>query len=194
MIEMVLALGVLAIGLTSVMALFPVGVNANRDSMAEGYAAGMGDEILHQVEYWMRLDEDGWDEYVNSGGSSRLREYANRPLAANFTPGSYGADETMFLHPNAVSNPTTAPERGLYKVIRFVDQDADDIYDPGSDVLDFEAIARVWREQVSIPTSSGTLTPPYAIAAALNIEVSWPAALPYSQRQKSTFRYELFNR
>jgi len=64
---------------------------------------------------------------------------------------------------------------------------ANNVYDAGTDIQDFEAILVVWREtNVTIPGPSGpvTITDPN-IAITLNLEVSWPAQLPYAQRQKS---------
>ena len=47
-----------------------------------------------------------------------------------------------------------------------------------------------WRQQVPI---SGSLNLDYKMAVQLNVEVSWPANLPYAARQKSHYVLEVFN-
>jgi hypothetical protein len=83
---------------------------------------------------------------------------------------------------------------GRYRVIRYLDRSdpANTTYDPDTDVLDFEGILVVWKQQVTIPPGSTPI--PYRTAVRINAELSWPAQLPYAQRQKSYFTKELFNR
>ena len=47
MVECALALAVVAIGVVSIVALFPVGMNATRDAIADSYAADAADLFLH---------------------------------------------------------------------------------------------------------------------------------------------------
>ena len=49
LVEVILALGVVAIGVVSIMALFPIGANASRDASMETYAANVSDEMLQFV-------------------------------------------------------------------------------------------------------------------------------------------------
>ena len=69
MIEIVLALAVIAVGVISILGLFPVGMAASRDAMAIDYAANAADQFLHQFEYLIRLPATttrptGWEIYV----------------------------------------------------------------------------------------------------------------------------------
>lgn len=50
LVEILLALGVVAIGICSVMVLFPIGANANHDASMETYAADVADQILRIVK------------------------------------------------------------------------------------------------------------------------------------------------
>ncbi len=193
MIEMVLALGVVAIGMVSIMALFPVGMNASRDGMADAFAADACDQFLHQLDFMIRHTTNGWTTYVTDGGIPDARptgpETVTVPIedwdetltAANETLGTILVQDR--------SNPG-----GWYRLIRYGDRNGNNIYDVGSsDILDFEADMVVWREQVTLPLAT-PVTLDWDVAVALNIEVSWPATLDYGLRKTSTFRYELFNR
>lgn len=64
MIELILALGVVAIGVASITALFPVGLSASRDGMAEVQAANSAEQALHLFQYRIRGTTDGWKTYV----------------------------------------------------------------------------------------------------------------------------------
>lgn len=180
MIEVVLAIGVVAIGVVSIMALFPVGVSASRDSMAQTYAAESADQFLHHLEYLIRQN---WNGYVNSADSTipltmpSSDAFAGTPMA--------NTNGTMFVHDT---------EAGRYRVLRYVDVSESNSYAPNDDILDFEGILRVWRSQVEIPGTGSPLELAYEVAVALNLEISWPAPLPYAARQKSLYRLELFKR
>lgn len=191
MVEIVLALGVVAIGVVSIMALFPVAANASRDAMAETYACNAADHVLHYLEHQIRIKTatvDGWDNYiVNAVTATHIP--AAEPSAADktdFTP-AYAANTTLY------PKPSTA---GVYKVIRFVDGSAgtDDLYEPANDIMDFEAVLAVWQEAVTIPGGSGPVALDATFAVALHAEISWPAKLPYERRQKSLYHSEIFKR
>lgn len=182
MVEIALALAVIALGVISIMALFPIGLNAHRDSMTESYAADVSEQFIHQLE--AMIDRPGgWAAFITDPVPTRLP--TTKPAADYFAgteaPNTNG---TMFTGPAG---------SGTYRFLRYVDVDDDGTYDD-DDILDFEAIVVVWQNQVSVPTGAGSSTLPVTTAAALNLEVSWPARLPYAQRQKSFFRKELFNR
>lgn len=79
LVEVILALGVVAIGVVSIMALFPIGANASRDASMETYAANVSDEMLQFVKY--RLKEVGetdkqtdiderWEKLVGTSDST----------------------------------------------------------------------------------------------------------------------------
>ena len=79
LVEVILALGVVAIGVVSIMALFPIGANASRDASMETYAANVSDEMLQFVKY--RLKEVGetdkqddidqrWEDLVGKTGAT----------------------------------------------------------------------------------------------------------------------------
>jgi len=182
MIEVVLALGLVAVGLVSIMALFPVGVNASRDGMAEGYAATAADQILHHFAYLARED---WDLHMLPtalGGGGRIEVDANGPDdvdRADFTPTGTALDA-----PTNTLYQASATDWKHYKIIRSTTLQA-------TTVTDFEAIAVLWRSQIQLPISNGQVLWPYG--GKLNVEISWPAGVPVTQRSKSYYCVELFN-
>ncbi len=171
MIEVALAIAVIAIGMVSIMGLFPIGLSANKDAMAKSYAAESADEFLHFLERYLRQD---WaNRYAD------IPETA--PSATDFSP-TYAANQTIYQE--------DTPVDGRYKAIRFVDTDDDQTYTEGTDILDFEAIITVSREQIDIDGSSL----PYDYGLKLVMEISWPARLPYANRSNDEYVLELFNR
>ena len=181
MVEMALALGVVAVGIVSILALFPIGLNASRDAMADSFAADAAEQMIHQMEYMLQTN---WTTYLPGipGSKPPTGTFVGDPV-----PNTNG---TIFQ--NAISGTTD----GRYRVIRFVDRSitVPPVYDANTDVLDFEAILLIWKSNVSIPGPSGPVPVADSVAVALNLEVSWPAQLPYEQRQISYYTKEVFKR
>ncbi|MBR5837192.1 MAG: hypothetical protein IKZ84_01505, partial [Victivallales bacterium] len=51
LVEVILALGVVAIGVVSIMALFPIGASASRDAAMETYSSNAADEMFHMLQF-----------------------------------------------------------------------------------------------------------------------------------------------
>ena len=67
MVEILLALGVVAIGICSVMVLFPVGANAGRDASMETYAADLAEQTLHLAKFNLnKLGKINWATYIEN--------------------------------------------------------------------------------------------------------------------------------
>ena len=47
LIEITLAIGIVAIGMAGVMALFPIGLNASRDAIGDNYSSSISEQFLH---------------------------------------------------------------------------------------------------------------------------------------------------
>ncbi len=194
MIEIVLAIGVIAIGVISILTLFPVGLKSGRDAMATDYSAQVADEMLHWLEQQIRLETttpDGWTRYITDT-NAWLPEKSSAPAPKDFSLGAadgHNPEWTLYWK--------GSPPHTVYKLIRYVDQPGGTAnkYDSGTDILDYSAIAVVWRSQVTVPGRTGSpVALPYSAAARINVEISWPAQLPYSAREKRTYSLELFHR
>ena len=188
MVEITLALGVVAIGVLSVLALFPVGANASRDAIASTYAAEAADELLHLLENNIRAT-GGWADYVTDA-SALIQE--GPPVVGDYvdfdaTTGGHtplDSRETLWKHGGANA------QTRRFKLYRYVDRNDNNEVDPGSDIVDFEGIMVVWRSQVSV---DGTNIP-YDNAVALNAEITWPARADNAEREKKTFYLEIFKK
>jgi hypothetical protein len=179
MIEIVLALGVIAIGMVSILGLLPVGANASRDAMAETYAGITAEQMLTWVANTIRTSDANWTSYVNNGASSLIPTSAGD--IDDFTP-VYVAGQTIYSKGGAGNE-------GVYKVIQYVDADTDGVYDT-DELIDFEAIVAVTRTQISI----GATTIPYDNAVALKAEIGWPAQIPSGERETTVYHLEIFKR
>ena len=200
LIELMLALGVIVVGLVSVMALFPIGANANRDAMAENYSAQAAEQMLNSLGHYMRQSNDNWtavldkiqpptstDPVVDTSTGAGLADWikVRQPI-----PGTdYGySPPNGFL--SAGSETIFLKGEGQYNDGLRVESSGDSGY------KDFEAMAALWQEKIMVdnpkdPTTQIGLHPTFGIV--LNLEVSWPSQLPYSRRQKARYRLEIFN-
>ena len=55
MVELALAIAVLAVATASVMSLFFVGIEQNKNSIGDNYSAISSDDILHTFPVWQKL-------------------------------------------------------------------------------------------------------------------------------------------
>ncbi len=193
LIEIVLAIGAVAIGIVSIMALFPIGANASRDAMAEGYAAALADQILH---HYASLARTSWSNVLalpeDNGVGSDLND---------FSPTLEGG-KTIYPKPG---------QTGVYKIIQYRDLDGDGSFS-ATEPLDFEAIVTVWRSRSDIfdlnqdgnfdnddvnrdgLTNIADKTHAYNLAVKLNMCIAWPAQLPPNARKRNSYCLEIFNR
>jgi len=192
MIEVVLAIGLVAIGVVSIMGLFPIGMNATRDSIAQSMAAALGDQLLHQTEYLIRNTPNGWTTYIVNAPTIYIDDaFSTSDLGAfdhNDTNEGQAANtpKSLYLNKN---------RQGVYKALGFCDRNDTEgtpeylTYD-SDDFLDFEGMVKVWIEDIVIEGN----TLPRTLAARLHVQVSWPAPAPYAGRQTASYCLEMFNR
>jgi type II secretory pathway pseudopilin PulG len=188
LIELVLAIGLVAVGLCSIMALFPIGIAASRDAMAEGYAADAAEQMLMQLKFACKASSANWSTYVGTSGDTDYLT-SSLPSSTNL--------ETFVHNDTSVCTDIGAPQKnifrhntidGVYKIVSFRDEDGGGTLD-ANDSIDFEAIMAVWQDPINI---SGTDIS-RDIGVRLNLEISWPAQRPYNVRQKSLYVLEVFN-
>jgi len=205
MVEIALALAVLAIGISSILVLFPVGINANRSAMADNNLADISEYLMGYLRAgcaaeWADIAAD--KNNAPSGSDYFFTDKIATSYSAIGTTGDSGIDPESTDYKDIDSN-TGRISSNLYQV------STTGTY-PNSvflyklttgDIVDFAAVVKVWRENpdflirkadnsiASIP-SPGTLRP---YATVLCVEISWPAQAPYAQREKRLFRQEIFN-
>ena len=209
MVEILLALGVIAIGICSVMVLFPVGANASRDSIMEEYAAASAEQMLNMIKYGL---EKNWDTYIGTNSGLDASHLANGTLTTgtDATPepdppdsnvssvndnldldkASNWSSSNVLLGGNALQGSifslTSAPNTYFQIVIHR--DTATTLSSIGADKIDFRALGKLWVRRVDF---NGNHLP-YTMAARLNLEISWPVEIPYASRQKAYYTLEVF--
>lgn len=174
LIEVVLGLAVIAFGLISVVALFPVGLQATRDSMAQSYAADNADEMLHVIALQFK-NRTTWTGVETTLPTSKPGE--TEPQGDEW--GSSWREEDTATIWRAGSQD---------EFMRFEQRTKD------RDQADFTAIGRLWLtpvERWDDDGDSGELS--YASGVRINFEISWPGQLPYKHRRKSLYQLDVFN-
>jgi len=188
LIELMLALGVIVVGLVSVMALFPIGANANRDAIAENYSAMAAEQMLNSLAQYLRNPDTPLDweskrsaiDTLSADASTAVGEIASQqPLP--------GGDYTIPV-PTALAGIAGT----VYMKTADTFNEGFRIECKNADYTDFEGMMALWQEPIRINPAPAPPVP-YTFGTVLNIEISWPAQLPYNRRQKARYRLEVFN-
>ena len=191
LVEILLALGVVCIGICSVMVLFPVGVSANRDASMETYAAQAADQLLHYLEYKIETYSPAVNplvqlaaEYnVNSSKPSIPSDLTQQLDDASEDPDNPGT-------PNSWMQISDQPQIFRYRgtsVFQFISvKEFSNSMNVNSADIDYRGLLRVWVSDVQ-----SSSTPDFAgnthVSAIIHVLASWPAQLPESQQQSEEF-------
>jgi hypothetical protein len=178
MVEIALALAVVAIGVVSIVALFPVGMEASRDAIADSYAADSADHFLSYFRDQLQNTSTGWSTYVTNNQIPMAKPYTAPP------GGKESNNWTTLSETPLIQNHSTQP--GVFQV-----------QVQGGNNVDFSGVFRLWRSDVKYSRYDGNAfgESPLAsdIATALNVEVSWPSLAPYPARKRALYYLEVFN-
>ncbi|GEM_PF-4831513 len=191
MIELVLAIGVAAIGITSIMALIPLALRSSRDSVGDTVSADAANTIFALIDNAIQDDFDVIHSFRKMSGARR--NYFNDPISPNSIPTLPG-DQSYLTVPASIT-----ADQGHFHFY----------YGQKGKAADFNAEVNIWRvasgaiaKEVNEITSfkrkkgsNGSSSPEYKgydfTAAPDNIpidnspfvrllvEVSWPATVPY---------------
>lgn len=172
LIEVTMALAVVAIGLMSVTVLFPIGANANRDAIGENYAADAGEQML---TYLANSATSNWTTFWTKVASN-LSDISSVP-----------ADISSWSPVSTNLYQTTVGGNYVYRLVQGTQQGS--LTD-----TDFDAVIRIWQSPVygwSWNSGAWTTKQLWETDSQLNIEISWPATIPYSGRQKAYYSMEV---
>lgn len=172
LVEIILALGVIAVGMTGVLVLFPTGLNSVNSATADNSAPDAVQYLAGYLESSIRGD---WRNGVTT-------------TVTNLPTAKPGAAET-WNSPITNTPISTSATAGLFKYeqIHAVD---------GVDVTDFSAAARVWKtdsNHIHVPGQSAPVPMGLGGAVTIFIEVSYPLTKPYEERETQTYRFDLYN-
>lgn len=184
LIELTIAIGVVGIGFTGILSLFPVALNSTRDAIGENYSSYVANKFLIYVarncnDPSKKFDsntKDFWEEYILSDLSTAIQETC---------PNGAAETSAVFSATAAEGNIYTSDNPGIYRVVQ------------GSNsppITDFRATIRVWKATVKNMCIYQKNYPEidYAYAVNLNIEISWPSEKPYDKREKRYYTLDLF--
>lgn len=210
LVEILIAMGVCVIGLCSIMVFFPVASNASRNAVMSSHAANVAEQLLALVKTSIEDDKlgpgyaafkhfTGW----NPGNPSGYTDGA-KPTPEPGYHTDHQANDTGFTDSSLnwfsermqkafeamVKNDTTKVTICTDNVYHF--DFLSKIPDPDDntktlEVPDYTCYAGIWATPVE--ASSGINIP---FAARIHVEVSWPAEIPYSNRQKREFALDVF--
>lgn len=189
MIEVALAMAIIAFGMTSILGLYPVGINASRNAIAENSSIDAVEQFAGYIKSRAESSSSGFDSlFSNATGS--LLTIAGLPGDASIDTAT-----TTFLGDFKTSRTLNQiPGFSLYRCpantgIYFVVQGPE-----GSVNCDFMGMLKVWRSPVGMNfrIDSTTVANPvltntdanYGWGGGLNIEISWPLQMPYAAREK----------
>lgn len=184
MVEMVLAIGVAVIGVICVLGLLPVGLNANRDAVADNYLPDMAQMMLSYIQAQSDLNPDFVGDLPGAKPSGGAYSY---PDDGPGEGGSWGGSLFGGFSNASGGLVLATATAGEYLVVQ------QSVID-GAAVPECTGVMRVWR--VDTDFSNEVSTAPAGSRTVL-VEVSWPADFPYSRRADlgnvRTYALELFN-
>jgi len=195
LIELMLALGVVAIGVCSIMVLFPIGANASRDASMETFAAQAADQLLNYTKYRLSTQEtttDNWRTRIGLDGTSSILPDSKPSEAGgglDCLDSSWDRDTTLttlglnlFYH--------GSPNNGLYQLVSYRGNPTGSTSISSTDI-DYRVILRLWTSQIDL-NGDGDPDLNQSVAVRLNVEASWPAEIPYAQRQTALYTLDVF--
>jgi type II secretory pathway pseudopilin PulG len=214
LVEVILALGVVAIGVVSIMALFPIGANASRDASMETYAANVADEMLQYIKYQLKNTdgktlaeiENTWDDLL-SGSSPVISDKG--PDHADIKQILKDIDVTKLDDTNVWKDPSSTwgvfantntiyqyNDKPIFQLLSRKDYSSD-LGNDDDATIDFRAIAYIWKEQITLDKTLSSTDETkgeveYKKGARIIIRVMWPAEIPYEARQKVDYVLEVF--
>lgn len=179
LIEIALALGILSIGLLGTLGLFSVGLNSNRDAIGRNYSADSADEILHQLAATVKKD---W---------ARVEDLEEGTPPDMPTPGPLDSAWSSISESGNFYQ-QTVPDGIVYRMQQT------SIAASSDSVVDFDAMVRIWRTPTEVweydsvaRTWDSVIDEDYERGLMMNVEMSWPALVPFSVRQKAYFTMEV---
>ncbi len=213
MVEIMLAVIVIALGIAGTFVLFPVGLNANKDATAENSIA----DIAEYVTAFVRAQCMTGGISTNAGNPFDTGELADvfcsrtatvsDPMDVDNLSGSWKAasgsssdpvdlaKDSLLKHSNGIylyrqfSGPATEPYVDFSAIARvYIDNK------PGTDASGFgeEYFINVAGDDKKYSEISGTVNIRKFLIPVV-LELSWPATVPELEREKRYFRFEIFN-
>lgn len=193
MVEIVLAMVVVLIGVIGVVAVLPAAGKTSSSALNKNASADAADQFLRYYASKMKLNwgvanalpigKPGTDEtavkWQVADSAGILSAISGVSLYYNDKNGNGAFD---------VAPGVNRDDSGFFRLVQRT----------GTNLTDFDGVMRVWRSPTTYntyDTASNTwiLKPvPPDNGSTVNVEVSYPTALPYAQREKQVFSLDVF--
>ncbi len=183
MVEIVLAMGVVAIGMTAVMALLPVSMNASRDSVGDSVAVEAVNWFTGRIDLALlkATDDASWLTAINKFGDNSSFTTDPKPeKITNWQTISTSGDDESF-----VANLLRGTDSDSRTWLAYKDSSGSQLAQIRFCISNFDDLNY---------QDSHTVTSAFAASAGkrVQVEVSWPTNAAYANRQKRTFVYDYF--
>ena len=175
LIEIALAIAIIAVGMSSVLVLFPAGLNAVNSAAADSSAPDAVQYLAGYVESRIRHE---WNTQPSRTSSTITNLPTAKPNAA----------ESWNSTPITNTPIYTSSTAGLFKYEQTHTVD-------GETVVDFAAAARVWKtdtNHIAVPGQANPV-PMNTGSVTIFIEVSYPLEKPYEERDTQIYRLDLYD-
>ena len=180
MIEILLALGVTAIGICSIMVLFPIGANASRDAAMETYCANAAEELLHYYQYQLQ-NNNQWKTLITDNG---IKDSESTVTLSN-TDGWKSDWNTLPEFPNIAQKSGSC----VFLLTNIGNgTEWKDLTDYNE--INWAAIIVITKHSININGSNVNRN--YGIS--LQADVTWPAQAPAANRKKATYVLDIFKK
>lgn len=214
MVEVALAMAIIAIGISSILVLFPVGINANKSAIANNNIADVAEYITGYLQYAITRE-------LHTGSAMNAGVLGGLPttLPAHVIINDNGWNPVPGFD-NLDADSLSTPTRFRYQQRTFIEAGTPDVY-----AVDFSAELRLWTQDVGVYyrdfggfstmpgwVTTGDGTSPdssswrfFSIredaAASRNdnferlvfLEVSWPSDVPLNNRERRIYLLDFFN-
>ena len=175
LVEIVLAMGIVALTLVAILPLITVVIKDSKDSISDTYVADTSEQFLHYIAGKAKND---WSHYIYSDETAYITS-------------SKSEDDDM-------TGWSTSPVYGE-NIYSITDHHIYGIKQGTAAITDFIGVIRVWKSPVTSQMYDNkddewydNKDEYYEYSAGLNIEISWPAEIPYKKREKKYFYLEVF--
>jgi len=173
LIEMIIAIALIAIGVTATISLFPVAMHASKSAIGHNYSAMAAENIL---SYISNEAEDHWNDTISSFPTQNTinKTFSN---ASQFTKNHDGTDD----NPGYIWDNEDDDTDGIFglKVQTNGTRTTDGTIDMLGEI-------HIWKEKFQPPGFSNKES-----AAKIYMEISWPLEKEWKKRNKNYYYLEL---
>ena len=171
----------MAIGITALLALFPIGFERSRDAIGENYCADAADSLFAYIARKANSSHPGcgWGDIITCLPDSKAEIPSGSRQGNGFSFSSQAEGDIYLVEDNSMN-----ADDGIYG-----------IKVKTGNVVDFTGEALMWKTPLpAVQISEDTpIYIPETKAVGLNIEISWLVERPYAKRKKNYYYFELHN-